>query len=201
MQVASPTSPGAPTTSDADAIAASIERPARFDEVFARHATAIFQFVAARVGPARAEDVTSSTFATAFAIRERFDPSADSARPWLYGIAANKLRQHADDERRWLEQSRAGATIGLEVETDLTHDRLDAQRLAPQMAAALAQLSPSERDVLLLYVFAEMSQDQIAAALGIRRNAVKTRLSRGRARLRAALEDFLIEAPARGAGT
>src|SRR5688500_4172655 len=85
---------------DAELILRSLDEPARFDALFTRHAGAIFAFACARVGPQHAEDVTAETFAAAFRSRSNFDPRAASARPWLYGIAANTLRRHHEHEAR-----------------------------------------------------------------------------------------------------
>jgi RNA polymerase sigma-70 factor (ECF subfamily) len=168
----------------------SLEDAAAFDSVFTRHVGAIYAFACARVGASHAEDVTSETFAAAFRSRTSFDPTATSARPWLFGIAANTLRRHAEHETRWLHKPRMEPVSRTGDEEDLADARLDAQRLAPRLARALAQLTPGERDVLLLHVLADMTHEQIAQVLCIRRGTAKSRLSRGRERLRATLEPF-----------
>lgn len=180
---------------DADSIARSLDEPAAFDAIFVAHAPAIFAFTAARVGPHAAEDVTASTFATAFASRARFDTAYASAKPWLYGIAANELRRHAHLERLWFERlQRGGADGDDDGELESAVARADAAHQAEALAHALVQLTPAERDVLLLHVFAELTHAQIAGALGIRRGTAKTRLSRGCARLRTVLDSELTGA-------
>jgi RNA polymerase sigma-70 factor (ECF subfamily) len=178
--------------SDADLVRASIDDPAGFDEIFTRHARAIFAFACARVGPDAAEDVTAETFTTAFRIRKAFDHRATSARPWLYGIAVNTLHRHRALERRWLERQSLEQPSGAATDDDTAaDDRVDAERLAPRLAIALAELSPGERDVLLLHVLADLTHDEVATILGIRRGTAKSRLSRGRARLRDAFPDLV----------
>ena len=49
-----------------------------------------------------AEDLASETFVVAFARRSSYDQSRDDARPWLYGIAVNLLREHRRAEERRL---------------------------------------------------------------------------------------------------
>lgn len=174
---------------DADLLRDSLDDPELFEQIFLRHVRLIFTFVAARIGPEQAEDVTSDVFATAFQRRATFDPDATSARPWLYGIAANKLHQHRDSERRWLERSRlAPIEASAAEEYTSTDERMDAEVRGPALLAALAGLSSAERDVLLLHVLGDMSHAEIARALGIRRGTAKVRLSRGRAHLRDAME-------------
>lgn len=182
--------PSLDAPSDAELMRRSLDDVAAFDEVFTRHVGAIFAFACARVGPDHAEDVASETFASAFRSRSRFDQSAASARPWLFGIAANTLRRHAEHETRWLHKPRLEPVTRAADDAALADGRLDAQRLAPRLARALSELTPGERDVLLLHVLAELTHEQIAQTLGIRRGTAKSRLSRGRERLRATLEPF-----------
>ncbi len=164
--------------------------PGAFEQVFTRHARAIFAFACARVGPDRAEDVSAETFTAAFRSLANFDQRASTARPWLYGIAANTLRRHGEHEAKWLTRMRLEPTSASGDELEQSDERIDAGRLAPRLAQALAELAPGERDVLLLYVLAELSHEQIAQVLDVRRGTVKSRLSRGTARLRATFPDL-----------
>jgi RNA polymerase sigma-70 factor (sigma-E family) len=56
-----------------------------------------------------------------------------------------------------------------------------------EMLLALQQLSEKQREVLILRYYSELSEAEIADALGISRGAVKTHAHRGLARLRAAI--------------
>ena len=53
-----------------------------------------------------------------------------------------------------------------------------------ELAAALAELRRDEREILLLHAWAELTDTEIAAALGIPAGTVKSRLSRTREKLR-----------------
>ena len=61
--------------------------------------------------------------------------------------------------------------------------RLDAVELWPHMAEAVAGLPEGERDALLLYVWEDLSYDEIAAALGVPVGTVRSRLNRARPNL------------------
>ena len=63
-----------------------------------------------------------------------------------------------------------------------------------ELAAALAELRPDEREILLLTAWAELTDAEIAAALDLPLGTVKSRLSRARERLRNRLEPFGQEA-------
>jgi RNA polymerase sigma-70 factor, ECF subfamily len=62
--------------------------------------------------------------------------------------------------------------------------------------AALSQLSPEHRRVLVLYEMCGLSVPQVAAETGVAEGTVKSRLSRGRAALEAALgAEYLTAGP------
>ncbi|MCW2925735.1 MAG: polymerase ECF-subfamily sigma factor [Thermoleophilia bacterium] len=193
-RTADPEAP-APAVDDAAALADSLGEPARFEPLFVRHVDALFRFAAVRVGPGAAEDVVAATFATAFARRAAFRAELGEVRGWLFGIAAVQLRRHGDQERRWLERcALAGSAAETEAparEEDVAAAaRLDSRTIRPRLATALALLSAGEREVLVLHAVAELSHEEIAAVLGIRRGTAKTRLSRATSRLRALLHDL-----------
>jgi RNA polymerase sigma factor (sigma-70 family) len=178
----------APAASDAELLHRSLDDVAQFDVVMSRHLDAIFGFVAMRVGPQLAEDIVAETFATAFRLRARFDGRALGARPWLYGIASNRLHKFRESERRWLRGVIEEPVGAPPDEVGAAESRVDARRLAPDLAQALSLLSPGERDVLLLHALCDLGHVEIARALGIRHGTAKTRLSRATARLRPLLD-------------
>jgi RNA polymerase sigma factor (sigma-70 family) len=170
---------------DAALIRDSLEDPKRFGEIFERHYDGIYGFLARRVGPDLGGELAAETFTRAFAVRRRFRPEQSrSARPWLFGIAVNLLRHHHRTEGR---QLRAYARTGIDPALDAVPEvegRVDASAAAPQLAAALAALRAEERDVLLLFAWADLSYEEIAEALDIEVGTVRSRLSRARARIR-----------------
>ena len=56
-----------------------------------------------------------------------------------------------------------------------------------ELVDALAQVPVEELDALLLYAWAELSYPEIACALDVPTGTVRSRLSRARGRIRAAL--------------
>jgi RNA polymerase sigma-70 factor (ECF subfamily) len=169
---------------DAEIIAASIGDPGAFGEIFERHHDAIARYAMRRVGHSAGEDVAARTFVIAFTRRDRFDTSARSARPWLYGIATNLIRHHVRDERSHLI-ARAKIPAQL-VEPDPNEDvsRLDAQRVAGEIRDGLIALNRADREALMLHVLGELSYEEVAAALAIPVGTVKSRLHRARGQLR-----------------
>ncbi|MBL7501311.1 sigma-70 family RNA polymerase sigma factor [Frankia sp. CNm7] len=173
---------------DAQVVARSVGAPADFAALFDRHAPAIHRYLARRAGPQVADDLVASTFLVAFERRASYDGARADARPWLYGIASNLLgRFHRDEERRLRAYARAGVDGLAEDGIERALERADAQASKRAVAAAVAELSPEDRDVLLLFAWAALSYAEIAEAVGIPLGTVRSRLNRARRRLRAAL--------------
>lgn len=182
---------------------------ADFEAAFQEHFAPVYRFICRRVGPDLAEDLAADTFATAYRRRASYQPGRGSLRAWLYGIAANVLRNHWRAEERLLaldaQLLAEDDTAAAMAIVDVVNDRLIASSLAPRIAAALQTLTAEQREVLLLYAWAELSHDEIAAALEIAPGTARSRLSRARASLRQQLGHFdfdrwIFDRPALGLG-
>jgi RNA polymerase sigma factor (sigma-70 family) len=174
---------------DRQLIEKSREAPAHFAELFDRYHAELYRYLRRRAGPAIAADVASETFLTAFARRDRYQPETSSAMPWLYGIAHNILRNHARSERRqWLAYARHGEGSAADygaVDAFATADRrADAASDAAAIGRVMDRLPAGDRDVLLLFAWADMSYADIASTLQIPVGTVRSRLNRARRRLR-----------------
>jgi RNA polymerase sigma factor (sigma-70 family) len=165
-----------------------------FEAVFREHFAAVHRFIARRVGRALAEDLAAEVFATAYRRRAAYQPERGSPRSWLYGIAANVVRGHWRDEQQLLELDArlARDSLGRPAAQfdDAADERVIAATLAPRIAGALAALNRDQREVLLLHAWADLSHEEIAAALGIAPGTARSRLSRARTALRAQLGEF-----------
>jgi RNA polymerase sigma-70 factor (ECF subfamily) len=158
-----------------------------FDAAFETEFPSLHRYIARRVGAAAADDLAAETFAVAYRNWDRLDP-ARAVRPWLYGIAANLMRHHWRKERRMLRAyARAPGSIPTFAEDVVADDRRE-------LAAALAELRPDEREILLLTAWAELTDAEIADALSLPVGTVKSRLSRAREKLRNRLEPVGQEA-------
>ena len=166
--------------SDASVISLSVARPELFATIFERHFAAIHAYLARRVGRSRADDLAATTFTVAFERRRRFRGDADSARPWLFGIATNLLRNERRAEIRALEALSR-------VDRGEATEAAGTGGIDPRLAALLAQLDSDQRDVLLLYAWGELSYEEIAGSLGIAIGTVRSRLARAREQLRRGL--------------
>jgi RNA polymerase sigma-70 factor (ECF subfamily) len=157
-------------------------------ELYRDFAGPIFRFCR-RTMPTRedAEDATTEIF---MKLREKIGMYDDS-RPfqaWLYKVAAN----HCWDLLRRRKTRQDLETEGVE-EMPLEHpdpnvlDKLLEARSSKDMRGALAQLPARSRMALVLRYYSDMSYDEIADTLGVRRNFVGVVLLRARHQLRDAL--------------
>jgi RNA polymerase sigma-70 factor (ECF subfamily) len=136
-----------------------------------------------------ADELAAETFLQAFDGRGRYDVSRADARPWLFGIACHLVSRHRrGEERRLRAFARAGRVLEEERGLDDVDGRLDAAAAAPALAAALASLGDGDREVLVLYAWADLSYEEISAALGLAVGTVRSRLHRARERVRRELE-------------
>ncbi len=128
-----------------------------------------------------ADDLVQDTLERAWAKSSLWRGVADM-RAWLFGIMHNL---HADGLRRPQLATVAMDDAAPEIPVAPTHsDRLEVLDLQ----AALALLSPEQKEVLLLVALEDMAYADIASTLGIPIGTVMSRLSRGRERLRALVE-------------
>ncbi len=153
-----------------------------FDCVFRAEVVPLRGYLYRRLGNADADDLAAETFAIAFRNWDKFDREKP-VRPWLYGIATNLLRHHRRREQRML-RAYARSVSPTVSQDDCGIEPVDAEARRAALAAALAELRPAERDVLLLCAWAELSDGGIATALSAPIGTVKSRLHRARGHLR-----------------
>lgn len=174
---------------DAEVLADSVDDPAAFGIVFERHERAVVAYLRARVGADAAPDLAARVFADAFVARARFRPVHTTALPWLFGFAANHIRRHHRTEHR--RQRFLGTLPGATAQVDPADDavaRADADRAWQVVGPAVAALPDAVAETLLLHLWAELTYEEIAEALGVPIGTVRSRINRAKGRLRDALD-------------
>jgi RNA polymerase sigma-70 factor (ECF subfamily) len=164
---------------DADLAFETLYRSSR-DDVYAYVAGLLRDRVAA-------EEVTATAFERAYRKRARFDPTRGSDRAWLFGIARNAA---LDELRR--RKRHAELAVDL-VDFDEPRAYEDAERHEARLllSAALAELSPRERELIALKFFAGLSNAEIGTVVGISESNAGTRLHRVIEKLREACDGAL----------
>ncbi len=176
---------------DAAVIEQSLGDPEAFGAIFDRHVRSVHAYLARRSNTQAAEGLLGEVFRVAFETRERFQPEHLSCLPWLYGIAANVLRQ---DFRTGRRQGRIADRLrevrpGPSPAAGTPEDQLAGRELVDRAVAAAARLPEADRETLLLFVWEELSYEEIATALGVPIGTVRSRLHRARTRVREQLTD------------
>jgi RNA polymerase sigma-70 factor (ECF subfamily) len=159
-------------------------------ELYRRYAPAIYRFCR-RALPTRedAEDATTEIF---IKVRQKLG-MYDSSRPftaWLYKVASN----HCWDllrRRRIRQDLETGdlETLPLEHPEPNQLERLQSEHSIKQVRAGLERLPDRPRMALVLRYYAEMSYDEIADTLGVRRAFVGVLILRARHQLREVLAE------------
>jgi RNA polymerase sigma-70 factor (ECF subfamily) len=134
-----------------------------------------------------AEEAAQDGFVKAYRSLGRFHAGAPF-RPWLLRIVANEARnRRVAAERRERLLLRAGQELPVSVSRGAEAEALAAGE-REQLLAAVARLDERDRLVIGARFFLELSEAETAAALGVRRGTVKSRLSRALDRLRKEVE-------------
>ena len=131
----------------------------------------------------RAEDLTQDAIA---AYLERPPRRWVSARAWLSGVVRNLARMQARSEGRRRLRDQGHATGAQAPGTDVVVGR--AER-CQAVGAALLGLDEPYRTTLLLRYLEALSDEEIAARMGVSRSTVRVRAQRGLARLRGRLHE------------
>lgn len=152
-----------------------------FTTLFQRYKQSLFGFFSRRLADAaRAEELTQETFIVLFRAAKSYEPRA-LFRTYLYAIAFRILRS---DRRK--TQFRAiffTAASGADSATVASHteESLWVRR-------ALAKLEGTDREIVMLREYQQLSYAEIATLLEIPLNTVRSRLFRARGALRELLE-------------
>jgi RNA polymerase sigma-70 factor, ECF subfamily len=157
-------------------------------ELYREYAPAMFRFCR-RALPTR-EDAEDATMEIFMKLRDKLGQYDEtrSFSAWLYKVAANhcwdllrrrKIRQ--DKETEDVE------TVPLEHPDPNQLDRMIEQSTSDEVRKALGKLGPRARMALVMRYYSDMSYDEIADALGVRRAFVGVVLLRARHELRQAL--------------
>ncbi|MEV6443012.1 RNA polymerase sigma factor [Amycolatopsis sp. NPDC051716] len=164
---------------------------AAFGELFGRHAGAVWNYAYRLTGSwSAAEDLTSSTFLTAWRRLGDVTLVNESARPWLYTVTSNLARR---EQRRLGRFSSALSRLPRgRVVRDHAEDvaeQVDADRRLRVVLDAVATLPRAERQAVELCLLGDLSTAAASAVLGITETSVRARISRARSRLRGLLQD------------
>lgn len=144
----------------------------RFDELYREHVDAVRAYVRRRAPEDVVDDVVADVFVVCW---RRLDDVPDEALPWLYAVARKTL---ANERRR---RSRSA-----HVPVEVVHEPEPVGDSA--LAAAFAELSDADREVLRLVAWEGLSLREAATVLECSSVACRVRYHRAKSRLGARLD-------------
>jgi RNA polymerase sigma-70 factor (ECF subfamily) len=156
--------------------------PSTVEAVWRESSARLCAFFARHAGEGEADDLVQETF---LRVHEHLDSLVDapSLRAWVGRIARNVLADHA--------RSRAGIAANVPTPDELPEraDEPELQRtVAGWLAGHISELEHDDAELLRRVDLEGASQAALAAELGLSPSGLKSRVQRGRARLRERLE-------------
>ncbi|HWB70895.1 MAG TPA: sigma-70 family RNA polymerase sigma factor [Egibacteraceae bacterium] len=161
--------------------------PQAFELFYRRHVGMVVRFAARRTAsPEEAADLVAAVFLALIESSHRFDPRRGPALPWVLGVAANQAAAlYRDNLRESRTRERIAGRRLLDADDYARlEERIDAERAARRLYAAMAQLSDGQRRLLELVVLEGCTPAEAARAVGISGASARMRLARARRTLR-----------------
>ena len=159
-----------------------------YEEIVRAHQAIAFRTAYLIAGSeADAQEAAQDGFVKAYRALGRFRAGAPF-RPWLLSIVANEARnrRRSAGRRQGLVLRAAADAASGDAAPSPEAAFVDAER-RQELLAAIGRLGDDHRLVLSCRYFLDLSEEETAAALGVRRGTVKSRLARALERLRAEL--------------
>ena len=155
------------------------------DELVSRHWASISRFFRAKVGDDGA-DLISQTFLACVESKDKIE--GDNIKAYLFGVARRRLADHL---RKRVRAPAIDFTVSSLVDLATGPATAVARRQRSELLRdGLARIPLDDQIALELSYFEAMSTREIADVLEIPENTVRSRLSRAREKLRAALAEL-----------
>ncbi len=177
---------------------------AAFTELVTKYQRSVHALVWRKIGDFHiAEEITQDTFLKAYQKLSTLKESQSFAS-WLYVIAVNRCKAWLRKKRIRTQSLEDTHNAELERATYSSYVIMEKERTAVEtqqevVKKLLAKLPESDRTIITLHYFSEMSSSEIGAFLGVSANTIRSRLRRAQQRLqkeetmiREALEHFKL---------
>ncbi len=179
-----------PVSDEALIVACGMGDESALVQLFERHKAIVHRFLCRMIphAPEQVEDLVQSTFLEVWRSAPRFR-SESSGRTFIIGIACNLARM---SRRSAARRDRALSTLAVEPAPrggPTPEESAAVRQRMERLEAAVEDLSPKLRSVVVLCDIEGFTGAEAAASLGIRPGAVWRRLHDARKRIRAALKE------------
>ncbi|GAA3954883.1 RNA polymerase sigma factor SigE [Actinomadura viridis] len=169
--------------------------PPTWEEIVSEHSTRVFRLAYRLTGNRHdAEDLTQDVFIRVFRSLSSYSPGTFEG--WLHRITTNLFLDRARRKQRIRFDALADdAAERLQGREPSPAQALDERILDADIQSALDALAPEYRAAVVLCDIEGLTYEEIAASLGVKMGTVRSRIHRGRAQLRTALEHRRPDAP------
>lgn len=163
------------------------EKMSAFEIIYDRYRTPLFSYLKRQAGDDVAEDLLQEIFIKVLNGKNHF-AFKSSARTWIWTITRNALTDHyrsAGNTQRKLEDdflNEEGEEI-LPTMDDSQEEMIWKKTTQRQLETCLEELSPHQKEAVLLQTQSELSYDEVATLMKTSSKAIKSLLSRARAAL------------------
>ncbi|MEL7061695.1 MAG: sigma-70 family RNA polymerase sigma factor [Acidobacteriota bacterium] len=164
--------------------------PQAFDELYASHAAMVYNLAFRLSGRhEQAEDLSQEVFLRIHRHLHRFD-GRSSLKTWIYRVTLNHCRSKLGRKRWPTRPLREESEDGVELieRRRGPEERALAEDAARRVQRALDEVPPVFREAVVLRDLEGLTYEEIAEILQIRLGTVRSRIARGRERLRQRLE-------------
>jgi RNA polymerase sigma-70 factor, ECF subfamily len=162
--------------------------PPSWDDLVRQHSSRVYRLAYRLTGNQHdAEDLTQEVFVRVFRSLASYTPGTFEG--WLHRITTNLFLDMARRRQRIRFEGLGDQAVGLLRDDEPTPAQaFDARHLDTDVLQALEALAPEYRAAVVLCDIEGLSYEEIAATLGVKLGTVRSRIHRGRAQLRAALD-------------
>lgn len=170
-----------------------------FGHIVKRNQRALYNFLLRSVNrPARAEELLQEVFVRAIRAKDRYEQTA-KVTTWLFTIARNlcidegrrqKFRRHASLDSAGKDASRDPMIARVSDGNANVERAVDGSTIRTRVRAAVAELPPEQREVFVMRQASGLAFREIAEALGVPENTVKSRMRYALSKLREELGDL-----------
>ena len=165
--------------------------PSAFEEIYSQHEKMVFNLALRMTGsPEDAAELAQEVFLRVYRHLERFR-GGSTLKTWVFRIALNCCRSRFRRKRLLFREPAPGDDGALERIADPhanpERDALN-RGLGERLDAALRRVPLAFREAVVLRDVHGFTYDEIAEILRVRIGTVRSRIARGRERLRGALE-------------
>jgi RNA polymerase sigma factor (sigma-70 family) len=162
--------------------------PPSWDDLVRQHSARVYRLAYRLTGNQHdAEDLTQEVFVRVFRSLASYTPGTFEG--WLHRITTNLFLDMARRRQRIRFEGLGDQAVGLPRDDEPTPAQaFDARHLDTDVQQALEALAPEYRAAVVLCDIEGLSYEEIAATLGVKLGTVRSRIHRGRAQLRAALD-------------